>query len=165
MPKARSDAKHRKGGHDVPESKIISRYRRTHTYLPIAISLAHRTYIFDNTVTPQLGAVLRDEEIVEHDRDSPQWIVDALDNYKASKDEKNLLIQRASESEKACSVSLISESEYMGKIEFIGEHYSVQDISKTEVILHHFSLIDSDIPASQNVTIKYRNGVSSTAIT
>lgn len=153
-----------KGGHDVPENKIISRYYRTHAYLPIAISLAHRAYIFDNTITPQLGAVLSEGEIVEQNQDSPQWIADALDNYKASKDEKNLLIQRANESEKACSISLISESEYTGKIEFVGEHYSVQDISKTEVILHHFSLIDSDIPASQSVTIKYRNGVSSTAI-
>ena len=47
-----------KGGHDVPEDKIVARYHRTHNYLPIAISLAHRIYIFDNTITPRLGACL-----------------------------------------------------------------------------------------------------------
>ena len=153
-----------KGGHDVPESKIIARYHRTHTYLLIAISLAHRTYIFDNTITPQLGAVLDEGEIVEQNQVFPQWIADTLDSYKASLDEKTSLIQKANNSQKACSISSINESEYTGKIEFIGEHYAVQRTSNTEVILHHNNLIDSDIPISQSVTIKYRNGVSSIAI-
>lgn len=150
-----------KGGHDVPEDKIISRYHRTHSYLPIAISLAHCTYIFDNTITPQLGAVLREGEIVEQNRDSPQWITDTIDWYLAGSDEKAFLIERAKENQKACSISLINQSEYGGKIEFIGKHYAVQDISNTEAILHHISLIDSNIAASQSITIKYRNGVSS----
>lgn len=153
-----------KGGHDVPESKIIARYHRTHTYLPIAISLAYSTYIFDNTITPQLAAIIRDGEIVERNTDSPQWISDALDNYLYSRDEKILLTRRANKSRKTCSVSLINESKYTGLIEFVGSYYAVQETSNTEVILHHISLIDSDLLGSQNVTIKYRNGVSSIAI-
>ena len=150
-----------KGGHDVPEDKIISRYHRTHSYLPIAISLSHRTYIFDNTITPQLGAVLREGEIAEQDRNSPQWITDTLDRYLAQGNEKAFSIERAKENQKACSISLIDKSEYRGKIDFIGKHYAVQDISSTEAILHHISLIEPNMAASQNITIKYRNGVSS----
>jgi len=153
-----------KGGHDVPEDKIIARYHRTHTYLPIAISLAHRTYIFDNTITPQLGAVLSEGEIVQQDRDSTQWIVDTLNNYKACRDEKASLIQKANESKKACSISSINESEYTGKIELVGEYYAVQKISKTKQVLHYLSLIDFDLSLSQTLLIEYSNGVSSIVI-
>lgn len=150
-----------KGGHDVPEDKIIARYHRTHVYLSIAISLAHRTYIFDNTITPQLGAVLNEGEIVEQNQDSRQWTKDVLDDYKACSNEKNLLTQRANKSQKACSISLIDESEYTGKLEYIGKYYAVQEISTTEIILHHLSLMNFDLPLSQTVSIKYQNGVSS----
>ena len=77
-----------KGGHDVPEDKIVARYHRTHTYLPIAISLAHRVYIFDNTITPRLGAVISEGAIVKQNQDFPQWITNALDNYLKIRDEK-----------------------------------------------------------------------------
>lgn len=153
-----------KGGHDVPEDKIIARYHRSHAYLTIAISLAHHTYIFDNTITPQLGAVLREGEIVERNLDSPQWITHTLNNYLASRDEKTSLVLRANESQQTCSISLINESEYTGKIEFIGEHYTVQNVSNTEIVLHYLSLINSDITLSQTVSIEYQDGVSSIAI-
>lgn len=150
-----------KGGHDVPEDKIISRYHRTHTYLPIAISLAHRTYIFDNTITPQLGAVLREGEIVEQNQDSPQWIEDILDRCLADSNEKAFLIERAKKNQKACSISLINESKYTGKIKFIGKYYVAQEVSNAEMILHHLSLINSATSLSQTVSIEYQNGVSS----
>lgn len=38
------------------------------------------------------------------------------------------------------------------------------NISNTEAVLHHLSLIDSIRPVSQIVTIKYQDGVSSLAI-
>ena len=154
-----------KGGHDVPEDKIISRYHRTHTYFPIAISLAHRTYIFDNTITPQLCAVLREGEIVEQNQNSPQWIAETLNNYQAGKDEKISLIQEANNSQKVCSISLINESQYTGKIKFIGDYYASQKVSNTEIILHHLSLINFDLSLSKTVSIKYRNGVSSIKMT
>ncbi len=154
-----------KGGHNVPEDKIIARYHRTHTYLPIAISLAHRTYIFDNTVTPQLGAVLSEGEIVEQNQESPQWIANTLNNYKACTDEKTSLIQKANNSQKACSISLINESKQTGKIELLGEYYASQEVSNTEMILHHLSLINFDLSISQTVSIEYQDGVSSVEIT
>lgn len=153
-----------KGGHNVPFDKIIARYYRSHAYLPIAASLAHRTYIFDNTVTPQLGAVIAEGEIVERNVDSKRWISAFLDNYSARIDEKILLTQRNSESQKTWSFSLINESLYTGKIEFIGEYYAVQEVSNTEIVGHDLSLINSALPLSQTVKIEYQDGVSSVEI-
>ncbi len=39
----------RMGGHDVPDDKIISRYKRSLELLPQAISFTNRAYIFDNS--------------------------------------------------------------------------------------------------------------------
>jgi len=154
-----------KGGHDVPEGKIIARYHRTHSYFPIAISLAHHTYIFDNTVTPQLEIVLSEGVIVKQNQESPQWIANTLNNYQTCRDEKTSLIHKANNSQKTCSISLINESNQTGKIEFIGEHFASQEVSNTEIILHHLSLINFDLSLSQTVSIEYRNGVSSVKMT
>ena len=40
-----------RGGHDVPEDRIIARYARTLNLLPAAVRLAHRSYLFDNSLS------------------------------------------------------------------------------------------------------------------
>ena len=42
-----------RGGHSVPIEKIIHRYDRSLANLPPAIELAHRVYVFDNSVDGQ----------------------------------------------------------------------------------------------------------------
>ena len=37
------------GGHTVPIEKILSRFERSVANLPVAIQIAHRAYIFDNS--------------------------------------------------------------------------------------------------------------------
>lgn len=39
-----------RGGHTVPIEKIVRRYERSMANLPLAISIAHRVYVFDNSV-------------------------------------------------------------------------------------------------------------------
>lgn len=39
-----------RGGHTVPIDKIVSRYDRSLANLPMAIELAHRVYVFDNSI-------------------------------------------------------------------------------------------------------------------
>lgn len=48
---ARVGARVALGGHDVPDDKIIARYRRTIALLPAAMRAAHTTFIFDNSAT------------------------------------------------------------------------------------------------------------------
>ena len=39
-----------RGGHTVPIEKIITRYERSLANLPVAVDIAHRVYVFDNSV-------------------------------------------------------------------------------------------------------------------
>ena len=39
----------RKGGHDVPRDKIVSRYLRAIKLLPTALNIVDRGYVFDNS--------------------------------------------------------------------------------------------------------------------
>ncbi len=151
------------GGHDVPTDKIVARYYRTHSFLPKAAEIAQRTYIFDNTVTPQLGAVIANGEIVQQNDDSPQWIEDTLKGLGARSRERNFL--RAQFSQKTLLPTNINEARYTGTIELVGEHYVVQQVSTTEIVLHDLCLIDLDLLVSQIVSIAYQDGVSSFVIT
>ncbi len=47
-----------KGGHDVPISKIISRYYRSLTRCAIATNFADRTYVYDNSVDGEEAQLL-----------------------------------------------------------------------------------------------------------
>jgi predicted ABC-type ATPase len=44
------------GGHDVPEDKVVARWARTMELLSEAISSAHETFVFDNSVAELLQA-------------------------------------------------------------------------------------------------------------
>ena len=39
-----------RGGHTVPIEKIVKRYERSLANLPLAIDIAHRVYVFDNSI-------------------------------------------------------------------------------------------------------------------
>ena len=147
------------GGHDVPTDKIVARYYRSHSFLPKAAEIAQRTYIFDNTITPQLGPVIAEGEIKQQNVDSVQWIQDTLNTLRNRFDERSLLISELGQ--KNLSPTNINEAKYTGKIQSIGEYYAVQEISQTEVILHDQCLINVELSLFETVTIIYREGVIS----
>lgn len=147
------------GGHDVPTDKIVARYYRTHSFLPKAAEIAQRTYIFDNTTRPKLGAVIAEGEIRQHNSNSPQWIEDTLNILRGRLQERNLLSQELVP--RTLSRTDINEAEYTGIIELVGEYYIVQQVSTTLVVLHDKCLINLELPLSQTVTIKYQDGVAS----
>jgi predicted ABC-type ATPase len=63
-----------KGGHDVPEDKIDSRYERSMRQLRPAIRLSNRAYLFDNSgETHRLIAEYEGNALVQVDRELPQW--------------------------------------------------------------------------------------------
>ncbi len=68
-----------RGGHDVPEEKIISRYYRSLDLLPEAIKNSWRAYIFDNSVGDgemHLVAETKDGEVMSEYEDAPNWWID-----------------------------------------------------------------------------------------
>lgn len=66
-----------KGGHDVPITKIISRYQKSIINCKIATSLANRVYIYDNSADGQEAHILfrfSDGNIIKRYTDNiPQW--------------------------------------------------------------------------------------------
>jgi predicted ABC-type ATPase len=67
-----------RGGHDVPEKKIIERYYRTMENLSAAFSLAHRVYFFDNSSSKeaeayQYFAEKRDDRLYITGNSAPAW--------------------------------------------------------------------------------------------
>lgn len=68
-----------KGGHGVPEDKVIARYHRSLALLPEAIRCANRAYLLDNTVKLRLILeVTGGKEVEMQTSDVPEWCRKAL---------------------------------------------------------------------------------------
>lgn len=66
-----------KGGHDVPISKIISRYQKSIINCKVATSIADRVYVYDNSVDGREARILfrfaNSAIIKRYTDDIPQW--------------------------------------------------------------------------------------------
>jgi predicted ABC-type ATPase len=65
------------GGHDVPQSKIISRYTRSLEQLAEAVRQVDRAFIYDNSNETTLLAEKNDDQLVILEKRVPKW----LDTY------------------------------------------------------------------------------------
>ncbi len=66
-----------RGGHTVPIEKIVARFERSLANLPLAIDIAHRVYIFDNSehgVDARLCARTQDGLLRKVYGDLPEWV-------------------------------------------------------------------------------------------
>lgn len=69
------------GGHDVPLEKMEPRYKRTMSFLKLAIQACHRAYIFDNSsfVEPRLYAEYTPAgDLKMYAEEVPEWIATYL---------------------------------------------------------------------------------------
>ena len=149
------------GGHDVPEGKIIKRYERTHNYLPSAIELAHRTYIFDNTTEqPVLYSVLIDGNIDFNKELPPLWIEEQLKIICDRAAEKQNFFEQIDNLGKTLQQASIVEAEYRGTISSIGKYYAVQETSSNKATLHDLNLVNDELTTLSSFLIQYENGVS-----
>jgi predicted ABC-type ATPase len=70
-----------RGGHTVPIEKIVGRYARSLANLSLVIPLAHRLYVFDNSVDDvdaKLCARVVDGQLRKTYGALPAWVQDAL---------------------------------------------------------------------------------------
>jgi predicted ABC-type ATPase len=71
-----------KGGHEVPESKIIDRYYRTLNNLHLALPLCYRVYFFDNSGKEQkLIAEIYNGVMEIKTNDLPNWFINYVLPY------------------------------------------------------------------------------------
>ena len=79
---ARITQRYMNGGHEVPISKIISRYYKSLLNAAKAISFVDRAYIYDNSVDNQLPSLLyrtTDGQLFkQYTKDIPQWAMTIL---------------------------------------------------------------------------------------
>jgi predicted ABC-type ATPase len=81
-----------RGGHSVPIEKIVGRYERSLANLPAAIAIAHRVYVFDNSVEgtdARLCVRTQDGQLRKVYGELPAWIdaaVDGLEKHAAFTD-------------------------------------------------------------------------------
>lgn len=69
------------GGHDVPISKIISRYTRSLANCSVAASIADRAYVYDNSVdnvSPKLVFRTIEGRLIRHYGDINPWALEIL---------------------------------------------------------------------------------------
>lgn len=69
------------GGHDVPISKIISRYTRSLANCSVAASIADRAYVYDNSVdnvSPKLVFRTIEGKLIRHYGDINPWALEIL---------------------------------------------------------------------------------------
>ena len=73
---ARVNQRVAKGGHPVPEDKIVSRYYRSLELLKSAVNATNRSYIFDNSGSDYrlVLEVANGNDITIHDPNIPSWI-------------------------------------------------------------------------------------------
>ena len=70
------------GGHTVPVEKIVSRYTKSIGNLSVAVRLADRVYVYDNSIDGEEAVLLARTSGGKLRRvhgQLPQWIADAVD--------------------------------------------------------------------------------------
>jgi len=76
------------GGHDVPITKIINRYYRSINYCVKAVSLANRSYFYNNPINNENPTQLfrtTDGEIVKFYQNLPPWAKSISEQFKVTK--------------------------------------------------------------------------------
>ena len=69
----------KEGGHDIPESIIITRYSQSHSYLKTKLSEFKEVYLIDNSSdASQVQVKLIDGVIVEKAADLQSWVRDVI---------------------------------------------------------------------------------------
>lgn len=82
-----------RGGHTVPIEKIISRFERSVANLPLAIKIAHRVYLFDNSVDgiqARLCARTQDGQLRKVYGTFPEWVAAAIGQLSVHSDYTDL---------------------------------------------------------------------------
>ncbi|WP_051242299.1 AAA family ATPase [Stappia stellulata] len=87
---ARVSKRVRDGGHDVETRKVVARYKRTLTLLPLAIEQADHAVLFDNSGTTMRAvvALMRSADFPASfhvQTPIPEWIDEAMNTYRSRK--------------------------------------------------------------------------------
>ncbi|WP_211831059.1 zeta toxin family protein [Kistimonas asteriae] len=140
----------RKGGHDVPTDKIISRYFRSLNQLTDAVRSVDNAFVIDNSYRgreSEVIAQIRNGNIVQLSDKVPHWV-------------KNHLMDKLTQStevgptqKSAAQVDAKQGIRYRGKILSVSKDQVVQETSNGVQVVHPASRLPASVEVGQSYMI------------
>jgi predicted ABC-type ATPase len=148
------------GGHDVPPNKVVERYYRSLSLLPLAIEIADRVTLVDNTELPIECAQAWQGTVQRTVAACPNWVEVAIAAVGASKISRETWQQWANAEGLQLFVANAWNGSYRGEILRMDDRFLLQAVGET-VVLHDrlLLLLKPDYSIGQMQLINYREGV------
>jgi predicted ABC-type ATPase len=146
------------GGHDVPPQKVIERYHRSLALLPLAIEIADRVTLVDNTEVPVECAKTWQRTIRRTVPSCPAWVEAVTSTVAARKKSRETWQQLMEAAGLQVTVTDVWAGSYQGEIIQADDHYLLQAVGQ-DVVLHDRLLLKSDYSLGQVPEINYREGL------
>jgi predicted ABC-type ATPase len=144
------------GGHDVPPQKVIERYYRSLSLLPLVIEIADQVTLVDNTELPIECARAWQSDLQRSIETCPDWVEAAIHTVIARK-KSRANWQHWSEGRLMVAADPWSGS-YQGEISRMDNHYLLQTVGEN-LVMHDRLLLKSDCSIGQTRLISYCEGV------
>jgi predicted ABC-type ATPase len=146
------------GGHDVPPQKVVERYYRSLSLLPLAVEIADRVTLVDNTETPIECAKTLQGNIQRTVPSCPAWVETVISNVAARKESRDNWQQLVNTAGQPIVITDVWTGSYQGEIIQVDDHYLLQAIGQ-DLVLHDRLLLQSDYSIGQVPEISYREGL------
>ena len=146
------------GGHDVPPAKVVERYYRSLSLLPLAIEIADRVTLVDNTEIPIEYARAWQGSVQRTVATCPDWVETAISDVETRKMARETWQQWANVERRQMLVADAWSGSYQGEILQMDELYVLQAVSDN-VVIHDRLLLRSDAAIGQTHSISYCEGI------
>jgi predicted ABC-type ATPase len=146
------------GGHDVPPQKVVERYYRSLSLLPLAIEIADRVTLVDNTETPIECAKALQGNMQRTVPNCPAWVETAISNVAARKESREIWRQWVNTTGLQMAITDVWAGSYQGEILQVDDHHLLQAVDQ-DLVLHDRLLLQSDYSTGQVPEISYREGL------
>ena len=146
------------GGHDVPPNKVVERYYRSLSLLPLAIEIADRVTLVDNTELPLECAQAWQGTVQRTVAACPNWVEAAIDAVGARKISRETWQQWANAEGLQILAANAWSGSYRGEILRMDDSFLLQAVDET-VVIHDRLLLKLDYSIGQMQSIIYREGV------
>jgi predicted ABC-type ATPase len=155
------------GGHNVPPQKVIERYYRSLALLPLAIEVADRVALVDNTELPIECAQAWQGDVRRSVMNCPDWVEATINAVTARKKSRETWQQWVNSNGRSMVAADSWSGSYQGEISQMDDHYLLQTVGEIFVI-HDRLLLQSDYlitdgaseAIGQILAISYCEGVS-----
>jgi predicted ABC-type ATPase len=144
------------GGHDVPPQKVIERYYRSLSLLPLVIEIADRVTLVDNTELPIECAQAWQGDMQRTVRTCPDWVEATIKAVTARRRSREIWWQWSEG--RLMVVADPWNGSYQGEIFQMDDHYILQTVGKNFVV-HDRLLLKPGYSLGQMRGITYCEGV------